>query len=119
MFQGSKDLSWASYTSVNASFRSFTQLSHQATYRAGQQASVPFFRGPVTPVVDRGQESGGTGPRCALCVKDGVLHGFMSMMTSAGTQQLGFTDHGKWQLFSGRAPVQQGCRSGTLGSATA
>jgi hypothetical protein len=108
MFQGGKDISWGSYTSVNASFRSFTQLSNQATYRAGQHASVPFFRGPVTPVVDRGQESGGTGPRCALCVKGGVLHGFMSMMSSAGTQQLGFTDHGTWQLYGGRTRLQHG-----------
>ena len=108
MFEGSKDLSWASYTSVNASFRSFTQLANQTTYRRGQQASVPFFRGPVTPVADRGQESGGTGARCALCVTDGVLHGFLSMMTSAGTQQLGFSDHGKWQLFAGRTRVRRG-----------
>ena len=108
MFEGSNDLTWASYTSVNASFRSFSQLQDEATYRAGQQARVPFFRGPVTPVADRGSESGGTGLGCALCVTDGVLHGFLSMLTSAGTQQRGFTDHGKWQLSSGRTGLQRG-----------
>ena len=67
MFEGSKDLSWASYTSINASFRSFTQLANQTTYRRGQHASMPFFRGPVTPVVDRGRSPGAPGPgaRCA------------------------------------------------------
>ena len=30
------------------------------------------------------------------------------MMTSAGTHQLGFTDHGKWQLFGGRTRSQHG-----------
>ena len=108
MFEAGKDLSWASYTSVNASFRSFTQLSNQTTYRRGQHASIPFFRGPVTPVVDRGHESGGTGAACALCVTNGVLHGFQSMMTSAGTSQVGFTDQGKWQLYAGRTRVQRG-----------
>ena len=73
----------------------------------------PAGLGPVLPWsrhAGRGprSESGGTGARCALCVTDGVLHGFLSMMTSAGTQQLGFSDHGKWQLFAGRTRVRRG-----------
>ena len=89
MFAGETDLRWPTHA-VNASFRSFAQLVHQSTYRRGQHAQIRFFRGPVTPVVDR-ETSRGAGRGCALCVTNGVLHGFLSMMTSAGTSQFGFS----------------------------
>ncbi len=108
MLLGRKNLSWDSTTTVNQSFRTFAQLADQTTYRRGQHAQVRFFRGPVTPVVDSGGESASAGSGCALCVKNGVLHGTMSMMTSAGTQQFGVDQNGAWALFRGHTRLQRG-----------
>ena len=108
MLLARKNLAWHSTTTVNQGFRSFAQLAQQSTYRRGQHAQVRFFRGPVTPVADSGDESARAGRGCALCVTNGVLHGFLSMMTSAGTQQFGIDDHGAWALYGRRTRLQRG-----------
>jgi hypothetical protein len=108
MFQGSKDISWNSITTASRGFRSFTQVEQSATYRAGQHTSVPFFRGPVTPVVDSGDNSGKASYGCSLCVKKGTLIGGMSMLTAAGTHQFGVTDQGTWDLVSRRSRLDHG-----------
>ena len=106
LFEGGTDVSWDSYSTVDASFRSFSQLQDESTYRRvsrpASRSSVA--RSPRSPT--EGPSRAAPGAACALCVTDGVLHGFLSMMTSAGTRQLGFADHGKWQLFSGHQRLQ-------------
>ena len=69
---------------------------------------VPFFRGPVTPVADRGFETGRVRRNCALCVKKGALFGGMSMLTSAGTDQFGFLPNSTWDLVSRRRVLDHG-----------
>ena len=108
MLLARKNLAWDSTTTVNQGFRSFAQLAQLTTYRRGQHAQIRFFRGPVTPVADTGDESASAGGGCALCVTNGVLHGVMSMMTSAGSRQFGLDDHGAWALYSGRTRLQRG-----------
>ncbi len=108
MFEGSKSLVWDSSTTFSQGFRRFGQLDDFTTYRAGQHATIPFFRGPVTPVADVGFENGGVGRACALCVSNGVLHGFLSMASSAGTRQLGVSSEGTWQLFRGFDRIRRG-----------
>ncbi|MBO0845981.1 MAG: hypothetical protein J2P22_11270 [Nocardioides sp.] len=108
MYQGSKNIRWDSLTTVNRSFRNFSQLEQASTYHRGQRAEVPFFRGPVTPVADRGGESGHTGFACQLCVKNGNLMGFMSLASSAGTTQFGYFGQGTWDLVSRRSRLDRG-----------
>ena len=108
LFLGSKNLTWDSTSSVDQSFRAFSEQDELATYRPGQRTDIPFYRGPVTPVADTGDESDATGRACALCVKNGVLHGFLSMMTSAGSRIVGYDDQGSWDLFAGRNHLQHG-----------
>lgn len=107
-FEGSPDIAWNSMTTPSTGFRGFGSIQEQQSYHRGQHTVVPFFRGPVTPVADRGDESGSTGPRCSLCVHDGVLHGFLSMLSSAGTGQTGFANDGVWTLAHGHTRVAHG-----------
>jgi hypothetical protein len=107
-FEGSPDIAWNSMTTPGTGFRGFGSIQEQQKYHRGQHAVVPFFRGPVTPVPDRGDESGSTGPRCSLCFHDGVLHGFLPMLSSAGTRQTGFANDGTWMLVHGRTRVARG-----------
>lgn len=107
-FLGSKKLFWDSSTSVSDDFRSFTELDQVAKYHRRQQAQVPFFRGPVTPVADRGGNSEHASDFCRLCVTHGQLHGALAMFASAGTDQAGFDDHGQWALFRGHRQVDHG-----------
>ena len=107
-FLGSKKLFWDSSTSVSDDFRSFTELDQVAKYHRRQQAQVPFFRGPVTPVADRGGNSEHASDFCRLCVTNGQLHGALAMFASAGTDQAGFDDHGQWALFRGQRQVDHG-----------
>ena len=108
MFEGGKNLRWDTLTTASRGFRSFTQLEQAATYKKGQHASVPFFRGPVTPVADRGDNSGRVSWRCSLCVRKGDLIGGLSMLTSAGTKQFGVSDKGTWDLVSRRQELDHG-----------
>ncbi len=98
-FAGDRDISWLSNTSASTSFRNFTELDDIHRHHPGDHTTVAFFRAPVTPVADRGDESGYSGPFCSLCVTDGVVHGFLSMMSSAGTDQRGFASTGSWALY--------------------
>lgn len=107
-FQGGRDRRWLSSTTASASFRTFTELDSINRYRRGQRAHIEFFRAPITPVADRGDESGRTGFFCSLCVHDGVLDGNLPLMSSAGTTQRGFTSQGRWQLLRGRTSVGSG-----------
>jgi hypothetical protein len=107
-FEGGSDISWNSMTTPSAGFRAFGSVQQQDTYRRGEHATVRFFRGPVTPLADRGDESGGTGFRCSLCVHGDVLHGFLSMLTSAGTRQFGFANDGTWTLARGHTRLAHG-----------
>ena len=108
MFQGSRSIFWDSITTLGRSFRSFTQVEQADRYHRGQHAVVPFFRGPVTPVADRGFETDRVRPNCALCVSQGDLIGGMSMVTAAGTQQFGIADHGSWAVVSRRSRLDRG-----------
>jgi hypothetical protein len=101
-FQASRDLRWLSFTDASTSFRSFTELDDISQYRRARHGKIEFFRGPLTPVADRGSESKGTGVFCSLCVHAGVLHGFLAMMSSAGTTQRGFSTAGRWAIGHGR-----------------
>ncbi len=107
-FQASPDLRWLSFTDASTSFRSFTELDEISRYRHAGHGHIPFFRGPITPVADRGSESKGTGVFCSLCVHDGVLHGNLAMMSSAGTMQRGFSSAGRWLLGHGKTLVDHG-----------
>jgi Subtilase family len=107
-YLGSKQIRWDSSASPSDDFRSFTEVDQTARYHRGQHAQVRFWRGPVTPVVDRGDEAERTGFNCPLCVSHHALHGFMSMMTAAGTGQFGVTQKGSWQLLRGRHRVSHG-----------
>jgi subtilase family protein len=108
MFQGSKDIRWDSMTTASRGFRTFTQVEQASTYQKGQRAAVPFFRGPVTPVVDRGDNSGRSSYRCSLCVHQGTLVGGLSMLAAAGTKQFGISDQGSWSLVSRRSQLDHG-----------
>ncbi|HEX4688496.1 MAG TPA: S53 family peptidase [Nocardioides sp.] len=108
MFLARKNLTWDSSTMVSDDFRSFTELDATATYHHGQHAQVPFFRGPVTPVADRGGESKRVNYSCQLCVIKGQLGGFLSMFTSAGTDQFGVTTSGSWEVLRGHRRVSRG-----------
>ena len=107
LFQGGQNLTWDSSSTVDETFRNFSEIDDLSSFRRGEHAVIPFFRGPVTPVADTGGALG-TSVYCSLCVDNGVLHGFMSMLSSAGTQQRGFDDHGTWALFHGRDRLQRG-----------
>jgi hypothetical protein len=107
-FLGSKKLFWDSTTSVSQSIRGFTELDQVATYHRHRHAQVPFFRGPVTPVADRGGNFEHASRFCRLCVTRGQLHGALAMFASAGTDQPGFDDHGRWELFRGHQQVDHG-----------
>jgi hypothetical protein len=107
-FEGSPDIAWNSMTTPSSGFRAFGSIQEQRSYHRGQHAVVPFFRGPVTPVADRGDESGSTGARCSLCFHDGVLHGFLSLLSSAGTGQTGFANDGVWALTHGHTRLAHG-----------
>jgi hypothetical protein len=107
-FEGNPNTLWLSSTMVSNSFRSFGELDSFARYHRGQHAAIQFFRAPMTPVADRGMESGRTDLFCSLCVHGGVLHGGLSMMVSAGTDQSGFTSTGRWQLFGKRGQIASG-----------
>jgi hypothetical protein len=108
MYLGSKHIVWDSITTLSRNFRSFTQVEQTARYHRGQHAAVPFFRAPVTPVADKGFESGRVRATCQLCVRKGTLIGFMSLLTSAGTKQLGFSDRASWELDSRRSRLGHG-----------
>jgi len=107
-FLGSRQISWDSSAAPSDDFRSFSQVDQTARYHRGQHAQVRFWRAPVTPVADHGDESPRTGFRCTMCVDHGDLRGFLSMTTAAGTRQFGVTDHGAWQLFRGHRRVSRG-----------
>jgi hypothetical protein len=107
-FLGGRAITWDSSTSVTDDFRSFSELDQVRRYHRGERARVPFFRGPVTPVSDRGGEASRTGFGCLLCVHDGQLLGNLSMFSSAGADQFGITDHGRYELFRGRRPIERG-----------
>jgi hypothetical protein len=103
-----RDLTWNSSTAVSDSFRSVTELDQTAKYRRGQHAVVRFFRGPVAPVADRGGESKRVGYSCQLCVIKGSLGGYLAMFASAGTDQFGLTDHGRFTVYRGRRVLSSG-----------
>jgi hypothetical protein len=105
---GRRDLVWDSSTTVDESFRHFTELDQTARYHRGQQTTIPFFRGPVTPVADRGGESTSVRRSCGLCVIDGEMGGYLAMFASAGTAQAGLDDHGHFALFHGGRRVSHG-----------
>jgi hypothetical protein len=107
-FLGHHDLQWMSSTTADASFDNFTELDDVSHYHRGDHGHVEFFRAPITPIADRGDESGRTGFTCSLCVHDGDLWGNLSMMSSAGTTQNGYADGGRWQLGHGHTLVAQG-----------
>jgi len=107
-FLGSRQISWDSSAAPSDDFRSFSQVDQTARYHRGQHAQVRFWRAPVTPVADHGDESPRTGFRCTMCVDHGDLRGFLSMTTAAGSRQFGVTDHGAWQLFRGHRRVSRG-----------
>jgi hypothetical protein len=108
MFLARKKLRWDSSTAVTDDFRSLTQLDQIERYHRGQRAVVPFFRGPVTPVADRGGESRLVGFGCRLCVHDGFLGGVLSMFSGASSTQMGITDHGSFALFRGHRRLDHG-----------
>jgi hypothetical protein len=110
-FLARKSLAWNSSTAVSDDFRSFTELDQTARYHRGQHATVPFFRGPVAPVADRGGESGHVSYRCQLCVIKGQLGGSLAMFASAGTDQFGIDDHGRFAVFRGHRLVSHGSAS--------
>jgi len=107
-FLGTRHITWDSSTSVTDDFRSFSQVDQVRRYRAGQHAVVPFFRGPVTPVSDRGGEGARTSYGCLLCVQDGQLVGSLSMFSAAGADQFGLSDHGRYELFRGHRRIERG-----------
>jgi hypothetical protein len=107
-FLARRTLAWNSATTVSDSFRSFTELDQTQRYHRGQHASVPFFRGPVAPVADRGGESGRVSYSCQLCVIKGALGGTMAMFASAGTDQFGIDDHGHFDVYRGHRRLSGG-----------
>jgi hypothetical protein len=107
-FLAGRAIRWDSSTSVTDDFRSFSQLDQVRRYHRGEHARMPFFRGPVTPVSDRGGEASRTGFGCLLCVHDGQLLGNLSMFSSAGADQFGITDHGRYDLFRGHRRIERG-----------
>jgi hypothetical protein len=115
-FLASRSTRWLTDSQLTTGFRHFADLSSLRSYPRPRHSSEPFFRGPLTPVVDRGLERNGSGPACALCVKDGKLRGVMPMLTSAGTSQSGYADLGRWQL---QGPVTCSGSTCTLGTALA
>jgi hypothetical protein len=107
-FQGNPDISWDSMSTTSRSFRTMGQVDERNVYKPGQKSQVSFFRGPVTPVADRGSESGGTGLFCSLCVSGGDLHGLLSILSSAGTTQFGFAPDSSWELAKGHTVLSRG-----------
>lgn len=98
-FLARNHLVWDSSTTASQGFRNFAELDEVAAYHRDQHAVVPFFRGPVTPVADRGAESARVDYHCQLCVIDGQLGGTMAMLASAGTRQSGFSTTGRFALY--------------------
>ncbi len=107
-FQGTPAITWDTLTTTSRSFRNLGQVDERHVYKPGQKSQVSFFRAPVTPVADRGGESGGTGLNCSLCVSGGDLHGFLSILSGAGTTQLGFASNSAWQLSQGHTLLSRG-----------
>ncbi|MGC4110169.1 MAG: S53 family peptidase [Nocardioides sp.] len=107
-FLADKRLVWDSSTTIDDNPGSFTELDQTAKYRAGQHAVVHFFRGPVTPVADVGGESKKVSYACQLCVIDGTLGGSLAMMSSAGSDQVGLNDHGRFQVYRGAHLLNRG-----------
>ncbi|MGA8246994.1 MAG: S8 family serine peptidase, partial [Nocardioides sp.] len=107
-FQGTPAITWDTLTTTSRSFRNFGQLDERHVYRRGQKSRVSFFRAPVTPVADKGSESGGTGPGCSLCIHGGDLRGLLSMLSGAGTTQFGFAGNSAWQLAKGHTLLSRG-----------
>jgi hypothetical protein len=107
-FQADPDLTWLSSASTSTSFRDFTELDDITSYHRAWHRKIHFFRGPITPVADRGSESAGTGRFCSLCVHAGVLHGGLSMISSAGTTQSGFSTSGRWEIGHRRSRLAHG-----------
>lgn len=107
-FEGTKDVSWDTMSTVSRSFRNFGQIDEQHVYHRGQKAQLSLFRGPVTPVADRGGEADDTGISCLMCVSGGVLHGVLSILSGAGTTQFGFAGTSAWQLAHGHTLLSQG-----------
>ena len=107
-FQGTPAISWDTLTTTGRSFRNFGQLDERHVYQPGQKSQISFFRAPVTPVADRGSESGGTGLGCSLCVSGGDLHGLLSILSGAGTTQFGFAGNSAWQLSRGHTLLSRG-----------
>lgn len=107
-FLDGKHLAWNSATTVSASSRSFSELDQTDRYHRGRHATVPFFRGPVAPVADRGGESGRVTYSCQLCVIEGEMGGSLAMFATAGTDQTGVNDHGRFTVFRGHRRVSRG-----------
>ncbi|HEX3931966.1 MAG TPA: S53 family peptidase [Nocardioides sp.] len=104
----SKDLVWDTSTALSPDPRTFGELDQLAVYHRGQHPTVPFFRGPVTPVADRGGESRRVTSACELCVIDGTLLGSLAMVSSAGTDQFGISDHGRFKVSHGGRVLSKG-----------
>lgn len=112
--QGSDDLVWLQGVEAYFAFRPFSFGEMDApvrSYDAGTTQTLPYFRGPVGPGLERGSTATGRG--CGLCRSGNKLTGTLPLWSSAGTGMLGFTypatdKAAVWSLSSRGGTVQSG-----------
>lgn len=85
--QAGRGIRWRQ--SVRAPFGIDAEMVRLSRYGSGRAEPVSFLRGPVGPGLERGINSGETGPGCTLCRVGDQLRGRLPLWSSAGTNQRG------------------------------
>jgi hypothetical protein len=106
---GGKDLGWFIGTESEEGGNE-VDMDALATYRPGEHAVLPFFRGPLAPFLDGGWRAPRVFGRevCPICVVDGALTGFAPTMASAGSAIEGDSTSSSFALYRGHHRLVHG-----------